>query len=414
MWAKLTKLTLIVGAAGLHLSALTACANHSDNDMHALEPRIEARLAELESDLIEFRRDLHRHPELSDQEQRTAGKVADRLEKLGFETKTGVGGHGIVALLRGGHEGPTIAFRADMDAVRSTAPDPVDFPSENPGIRHICGHDIHTTIGVALAEAFAAVQEDIHGSVMLVFQPAEERATGALAMLDDNAFEDHSFDAVFSVHTSPIEVGQIGTKPGALLAGRDQITVTLSGSNLPAAGAAVSAGLTNLTSVEPGVFTVPGDFIQVQVTGSSANGNQWLVRAVATTTSDAVREKAKQDLTDFLDSIDGVEYTLDYQGKWISGVTNDVEAELASRPALERALGEENVLVLSNVPTGFSEDFGFFQELAPGAMYFLGVSNSEKGWVGMPHSPGYVADEASIVIGAKAMAAVMLDAMKNE
>jgi len=129
------------------LALLPAALLASDAESLAAE-RIEA----LRAELIEVRRDLHRHPEVSGEEERTAGVVARRLEALGLEVRTGVGGHGVVGLLRGAKDGPLLAFRADMDAVPSTAPDPVEFRSVNEGVRHICGHDIHTTIGLALAE----------------------------------------------------------------------------------------------------------------------------------------------------------------------------------------------------------------------------------------------------------------------
>ena len=115
--------------------------------------QVRAVLTRDEGKWIAFRRDLHRHPELSGMEVRTAQLVAIELRRLGLEVRTGVGGHGVVAILRGARPGPLIAYRADMDAVPTSAADPVDFPSLNAGIRHICGHDIHTTIAVALASA---------------------------------------------------------------------------------------------------------------------------------------------------------------------------------------------------------------------------------------------------------------------
>src|SRR5206468_6878335 len=121
------------------------------------------------------------------------------LRELGLEVRTGVGGHGIVAVIRGAKPGPMVAFRADLDAVPSDAPDPVEFRSLTPGIRHICGHDVHATIGLAIAQGLAAVQDVLAGSVMLIFQPAEERATGARAMLADGLFTGEKPAAIFAV-----------------------------------------------------------------------------------------------------------------------------------------------------------------------------------------------------------------------
>jgi metal-dependent amidase/aminoacylase/carboxypeptidase family protein len=182
-----------------------------------LPERVAAHVKANEADLIAMRRDLHRHPELSGQETRTAGVVADHLRGLGLEVRTGIGGHGVVGLLRGGRPGRLVAYRADMDAVRSAAPDPVDFRSEVPGVRHICGHDLHVTIGLGLAAALASVREDLPGTVMFIFQPAEERATGARAMLEDGVFAARKPDAIFGLHSAPFEAGILSSKAGLMM-----------------------------------------------------------------------------------------------------------------------------------------------------------------------------------------------------
>jgi len=183
----------------------------------SLLPRITSHLADREPDLIALRRDLHRHPELSGEEQRTAGIVAERLRALGLEVETGVGGHGVVGILTGGRSGPLVAYRADMDAVRSPAPDPVPFGSETPGVRHICGHDLHVAVALALASALAHVRADLPGSVMFIFQPAEERAAGARAMLDAGLFAKRMPVAIYGVHTAPFEVGRLSVKDGVMM-----------------------------------------------------------------------------------------------------------------------------------------------------------------------------------------------------
>jgi metal-dependent amidase/aminoacylase/carboxypeptidase family protein len=280
----------------------------------SLLSRISAHLAEREADLIAVRRDLHRHPELSGEEQRTAGIVADRLRALGLDVETGVGGHGVVGILKGGRPGPLVAYRADMDAVPSAAPDPVPFASEVPGVRHICGHDIHVTVGLALASALSHVRAELPGSVMFIFQPAEERVAGARAMLDAGLFADRRPVAIYGVHTAPLEVGRISVKSGVMM--------------LPNASA--------------------------------------------------------------------------------PGATNDEALTVAAREAIVAALGAETVIPLQAPPPGFSEDFGWFQKEVPGVFFFLGASNAATGVVAMPHAPAFVADEAAIVFGARAMAAVLL------
>src|SRR5689334_14787638 len=178
------------------LLAVVALAQSPAMDIHA---RIAAHIKTITPGLVEIRRDLHRHPELSGEESRTAGIVAAKLKALGLEVRTGIGGHGVVGILRGGRPGPLVAYRADMDAVRSNETDPVEFRSVVAGVRHICGHDLHVTIGLGLASALASVRTTLPGSVMFIFQPAEERASGATAMLGAGLFAKEKPAAIFGL-----------------------------------------------------------------------------------------------------------------------------------------------------------------------------------------------------------------------
>jgi metal-dependent amidase/aminoacylase/carboxypeptidase family protein len=194
--------------------AINENASQTENAADTAAAAIEAR----RESLIAFRRDIHRNPELANEEQRTASKAAGRLRELGFDVTENIGGYGVIGVLHGARPGPVVAFRADMDAVRSDAPDPAPFASERTGIRHICGHDIHTTIGLALAEGFAASRDSLSGSVMLVFQPAEETTNGARDMLADGAFDELRPDAIFAYHTAPPETGVLVTANARLMA----------------------------------------------------------------------------------------------------------------------------------------------------------------------------------------------------
>lgn len=410
--------TLVTFAALLLTLAVTPAGGREGSA--TLTERVDARLGAVGDELIELRRDLHRHPELSGEEERTAGVVAERLRRLGLEVETGVGGHGVVALLRGGKPGPVVAYRADMDAVRSDEPDPVPFKSVNEGVRHICGHDIHTAIGVAVAEGLAAVREDLPGTVKLLFQPAEEQARGAKAMIADGAMEDPAPEVIFAVHTAPLEVGQIGTKAGVLLAGSDLVTVKLTGEgDLKKAADAVAEIIAGASTLPRDQAMVPQteDFWLGRVFRSEPDGENggWTVTGIATTTSDVLREKAKEELRAKLDALaaEGVTVELDYEARVIAGAFNDPELEKSTHETIRGVVGEDALVPLTTVIPMFSEDFGSFQDEAKGVMYFLGVSNTEKGIVGMPHSPGYVADEDSISVGARTMAAVILDYLES-
>ena len=376
-----------------------------------------AVLAERDSHLVAFRRDLHRHPEVSDDERRTSTEVAARLLSVGFEVRTDVGGYGIVAVLRGARPGPMVAFRADMDAVRSDAPDPVEFSSEIPGVRHICGHDIHATIGLALAETFAAARDRLEGSVMLVFQPAEETGTGARAMLADEAFAGERPVAIYAVHTAPLEVGTLGTMAGGLMAGRDRVTVEVRGKGEVAATVDAARAIIEregTAGLDPAERSWPTDVVAVNgVDLRQVADDGWDVSAGLAIADSATRERVRTTLLRDLSALEraDVKVTVRYDAKLVPGVTNDSALVARADAAIARALGPEALRPLTGVVPGFSEDFGSFQEQVPGVMYFLGVSNTAKGTRGMPHSPDYVADEGAIQVGARAMLAVMLERM---
>ncbi len=406
----------IIGASVIVCLFWAFAASSSALASSNLSARIDAKLDSVEDELIAVRRDFHRHPELSGEEERTAKVVTERLRKLGLEVRTGVGGHGVVAVLEGGKPGPVVGYRADMDAVRSDAPDPVEFASVKPGIRHICGHDVHTTVALAIAEGLAVVQEDLPGTVKFFFQPAEETATGARAMIADGALEDPRPEAIFAVHTAPLPVGSLGTQSGPLLPGRDLASVTLSGDgDLKAAAAAVAeiVQAVNTLTFEQAMTPQTGDFLTGQVFESAAGpeDGQWQVKALITTASAVMRKKARADIDRALRElgIEGVKAELEYHERVMAGVTNDPELEGRMREAIRSVVGDEGLVVSEGVPALFSEDYGSFQDEFPGVMYWLGVSNPEKGTVGMPHSPQYVADEEAIQVGARAMTTVLLE-----
>ena len=377
--------------------------------------RLIAATAARESSLVALRHDLHRHPELTGSEVRTARIVAARLTALGFEVRTGIGGHGVVGILRGGRAGPMVAFRADMDAVRSNAPDPAAYRSLEQGVRHICGHDVHVAIGLGLAEGFAAVRKDVTGAVMLVFQPAEETATGARAMLADGVFDRERPDAIYAVHTAPYEVGTLATRAGGLMAGRSRVAVTLTGSMADArTGAAVADAIRSAGTVDPAsVFERPPEgFVLTQVFGADGQGNgPRRIQAQVSTADAEARVRARTAIERNLRALEqpGLAVAVDYEEVAVAGVTNDSTLVARGNRSIRRLLGEAAVVHTDGAPPVFSEDFGSFQAEVPGVMYFLGVSNAAAGTVGMPHTDAYVADDAAILAGVRAMAAVLID-----
>ncbi|MCC7054267.1 MAG: amidohydrolase [Gemmatimonadaceae bacterium] len=377
---------------------------------------VAARLSATEGEFIAFRRDLHQHPEASGNEVRTAERVAARLRALGLEVRTGVGGHGVVAVLPGGRPGPVVAYRADMDAVMTDDADPVAFRSLTPGVRHICGHDLHTTIGLALATALHAVRAQLPGTVLFIFQPAEERATGAHAMLGAGVFGPRAPDAIYALHTAPLEVGQLGTIAGDLMSGRDAYRITLSGSgDLAAAAGTVKQRLDAIATITAEQSFAPAarDLILIE---SRAEADSAGIRTVqgtimATALSRPRVVAAMAELRAM--TRPNVTVRVDYRPKLMAGVTNDSALTPRAVAALGRELGGAATLEVNQIIPAFSEDFGAFTEQVPGTYFFLGVSSSANGTVGMPHTPGYVADEGAIQVGARAMAAVILDRLRR-
>lgn len=409
-----------IAFSALALLALAHGTAQAAADTAGDEPLLDTvseRLVAAQDELIAIRRDLHRHPEVSGQEKRTAGVVAERLRALGLTVRTGVGGHGVVATLVGGRPGPMVAVRADMDAVFSSAPDPVSFRSERPGVRHICGHDIHTTVALGLAEGLSAVRERLAGTVLFVFQPAEENATGARAMLADGALDPARLGgrrpiAFFALHTTPLEVGQIGSRPGWMLVGRDRVQITIRGDGAEAAIDRLAdrvRGLSTLSAAEARQSQA-GSFVLANLFGTEADG---LVATIMLSDDrrDGVRAALEQAVA--TERKDGRVVTLNYENGWVPGAYNDPGLEARARRAVRTGLGDEALVPIRGVVPLFSEDFGAFLQDIPGVMVFLGVSNTVKGWVGMPHSPDYVADESSITVGARALAAMVLDVLAD-
>jgi amidohydrolase len=204
----------------------------------------------LHQQLTAWRRHLHAHPGLTLQEGETAAFVATRLREMGVEVTEGVGGHGVVGVLRGVRPGRTVAYRADMDAV----PPNSQFRG-GPTAAHLCGHDIHTTVGVGVAEVLASLRDRFTGTVVFVFQPGEETLTGAAAMLHDGALATTRPVEIHALHCGPFPVGHFATMPGYGLPGLDRGTVTLTGPDATEQAHRLAAEIDRLGTVSPPATT---------------------------------------------------------------------------------------------------------------------------------------------------------------
>ena len=389
-----------------------------------------ARAAEsLRQKLIEQRRDFHMHPELSNREERTAKVVAERLRALGLdEVKTGVGRHGVVALLKGKLPGGVVAVRADMDALPIQETIDVSYKSKNAGVKHACGHDVHTTVELGVAEVLSKMRDQIRGTIKFIFQPAEEgppagERGGAPLMIEEGCLENPRPSAIFGLHVLPnIEVGQIAYNSGPAMASSDRFTITVRGKKVH--GAYPHDGIdTVVVTAEciTALQTIRSRRINTQeplviTLGSIHGGNRYNIIAdevklegTMRTLNEEVRTKAIEMMKQTLAGITsayGASYEIEFGAN--NPVTyNDPALVEASLPTLKRIVGEKNLVIPR--PQMGAEDFSAYQKVIPGFFYFLGVGNKAKGITAMYHTPEFDVDEESLVIGVKVMSNLLLD-----
>jgi len=203
----------------------------------AFTTEIDRRASAVNDSVVAWRRDIHAHPELSGQETRTAALVADHLRKLGIQVRTGVGVTGVVGVLKGGRAGPVVALRADMDALPVTEEVDVPFRStvraqyngQEVGVMHACGHDTHTAMLLGAATVLAGMRDRLPGTIVFLFQPAEESLGGAAGMIKDGALENPKPSAVFGLHVFPYTVGSVVYRSGALMAAGGTLRIVVHG-----------------------------------------------------------------------------------------------------------------------------------------------------------------------------------------
>lgn len=370
--------------------------------------------------LIEVRRDLHAHPELGFEEFRTAGVVAGTLTELGYEVQTGVGKTGVVGLMEGGEPGDqTLLLRFDMDALPILEAVDVDFKSTKNGTMHACGHDAHTSVGLAVARMMANNRHLWKGTAKFVFQPAEESIGGALAMIGDGVLRDPAPTRSLSMHVwSTLPVGKIAITDGPQMAaaGTFDMTVTGRGAHgasphegadpIVAAAQIISAMQSivsrNVAPLDAGVIT----FGSIHA-GSAPNiiPDQVVLRGTIRSFKDEVmtliRTRMKEVAAGMAAAL-GVRAELSFAEGTPATVNDPAMAELV-RGAARELVGADNVV--SDVRTMGAEDCAYFLKAAPGAYVFVGAGNVEKGIDEPHHSPRFQIDEDSLPISAALVAA---------
>lgn len=220
------------------LAPATVSAPQSDSlSLVKLHRDIVAGTERITPKVVAWREDIHQHPELGTQEVRTSRLVADHLRSLGIDVRTDAGGHGVVGVLRGGKPGRVVALRADMDALPVTEQVDVPFKStvrtmyngHEVGVMHACGHDNHVAILMGVADVLAGMRSELPGTVVFLFQPAEEAPGGAKPMIDAGAMDNPKVDAVFGLHVVPDSLGHVGYRAGPMMASSDEFTVVVHG-----------------------------------------------------------------------------------------------------------------------------------------------------------------------------------------
>jgi amidohydrolase len=395
--------------------------------------RIRTASDELYPSLVECRRWFHAHPELSNRELETGAEVARRLREMGYEPLTGIAGHGVVAVLKGGKPGPVVAWRSDMDALPIEEAVDVPWRSGNPGVMHACGHDVHMAVGLGVAELLMDMREDVAGTVMFLFQPAEEGAPqgeegGATLMLTEGVFDDPRPSAVFGLHVMPNhEVGTVAWGSGPFMASADRFAITVIGRMTHGSapqdgidaiwvGAQVVDALQGIVAREidsrrPVVLSV-GTFNA----GSRFNiiaGSAELTGTVRTLDADAQdhTEAAMRRIVAGVCEAHRASCKVTYD-RVTPMVVNDPALTRQAVAALRELLGDEAVLEIE--PVMAAEDFAEYARVVPGFFFFLGVGNEAKGWTSYVHTPTFQPDEEAIPVGVRAATTVLLDALERK
>jgi hippurate hydrolase len=365
---------------------------------------------------VALRRDIHRHPELAFEERRTAALVAERLRAWGYEVTDGLGGTGVVGMLKRGPGGKRLGLRADMDALPIDEASGAAWSSANAGVMHACGHDGHTAMLLAAAEHLA-LRGRFDGTLHLIFQPAEEGGGGALRMMADGLFERFPCDAVFAMHNMPgIPQGRLVLRDGPMMASSDYATITLTGNGghgaMPHRAAdpivaAASVILALQTVVSRNVDPQQAAVVTVGAMHAGKANNvipasatlELSVRALDRDVRALLEQRIKALVAAQAESF-GVRARADWRPGYSVLVNTPAETDFARRVALE-LLGPERVTLQGAALTG-SEDFAFMLEQVPGSYLLIGNGDGTDGHACgacMVHNPGYDFHDSNVAVG---------------
>ena len=389
-----------------------------------LESRIRAEVDRTREEVTETRRVLHRHPELSLEENHTAELVAERSAGLGFTVRAGVGGTGVTADLDSGKAGPTLMLRADMDALPIVERgDGRVARSEVEGVMHACGHDGHVAVALGAATALVGLRDSWSGRLRLCFQPAEEIASGAMPMIADGAAD--GVDRVLGIHLwAPLEAGRVAVKSGVIFGSADSFSVTIQGrgghGGMPHTAidpvvvtAQVILAIQSIISRETSPFSPAVITIGRVTAGTAFNVIADSAELLGTTRAidPSERERLLQRVGEIATAVAS---GYGAEAKFLRGtgcppvVSDAATADLVHRAAAA-TVGEDHVDIA--VPITVGDDVACFLERAPGCYFLVGAGHPERGPVPPHHSAYFDIDEAALPVGVETLVRASLDVL---
>lgn len=395
--------------------------------METIKSRIQQLSKDFLEEIISYRREIHRYPELSMQEYRTSAFVSDKLREMGINKQKSIAQTGILALIEGRNHGKkSVALRADMDALPILEQNEVDYKSQNQGVMHACGHDVHTASLLGAAKILQEIRDEFEGTVKLFFQPSEENYPGgAIMMIGEGALENPRPANVFGQHVYPdLEAGKIGVKAGKYMASTDELHLTVKGKGGHAANpwknidpvliaAHIIVALQQIVSrnATPEIPTVVS-FGRIIGNGlTNVIPDEVTIAGTIRTFDEAWRSEAHRRITRMAQSVaEGMGGSCDVriESGYPSLYNNPMVTQNVRDWAAEY-LGAENVVELPMRMT--AEDFAYFAKEVPSCFYRLGTGNSKRGITSGLHTATFDVDESSLQTGMGLMAWIAVNAL---
>lgn len=420
---KLKYLFILIGLLAFAKSANSQQSSSTQFNHQLIHDRTE----KIFEKLVKLRRSIHEHPELAGSEKETQETIKQYLLNLGLEVQTDIYGYGLVGILKGGKKGKSIAWRADMDALPNSFRDNVDFKSVIAGVQHGCGHDVHISIALGIAEVLAMDKANLRGTVYFIFQPEEESFKGAKGMVDSKPMAGIKLQEIYGLHITPFPLGQIMVKPHEMYAYQKGVRIhfknQLPKEKIEILTASLRSTLTRTSNhsrpwelqhaLDPNQGlansnTIFKDYFLMDELRGSVQSDGFFLEG-------DVYETNKKKIKDIIPAIKRVIANVGLSEQLIAvtffkenpTIQNNPQLTAETIQTLDGIYGKGTVTVdYGQVPFS-NDDFAYFQQKTPGVYFFLGGSNFEKGMIAMIHAPNFMVDEESIRIGVEKFSALL-------